>query len=89
MIRYRRSSDALSANVGDDVVALNAARGFAFSMEGVTADVWNMLDEERREEEIVTGLLGSYDVDDAQCRSETAALLAQMVDEGLIKRIEG
>lgn len=88
MIRYRRSADALFADVGDDVVALQAERGFAYGMEGVTASVWQRLGEPVTLDELVAGLRGDYDVDEQRCRSEVRRLLDQMVGEGLVEEVD-
>lgn len=87
MTRYRRSPQALSAEVGDDIVALQAERGFAFGLEGVTAAVWQLLDQPRSEDEIVAALLADYDVAESQCRADVAELLGKMRDEGLIEDV--
>lgn len=78
----------MSADVGDDVVALHVPRGFAYGMEGVTAAVWQLLEQTRSEGEIVAALMDAYDVEEAECRADTAELLRQMVDEGLVERVE-
>lgn len=82
---YRRSAAAMSAEVGEDVVALQAERGFAYGMEDVTAAVWRLLDQPRDLSSIVAALTAEYDVDPAQCREEIADLLSEMTGEGLIE----
>jgi hypothetical protein len=86
-IRYRRSADALSADVGEDVVALQAARGFAYGMEGVTASVWQKLSQPITLDALVEVLLDEYEVDEAQCRREVTALLEQLVAEQLVEEL--
>ncbi|GAA4015609.1 hypothetical protein GCM10022280_12990 [Sphingomonas swuensis] len=87
MTRYQRSADALSADVGDDVVALQAVRGFAYGMEGVTAAVWQGLEQPATLAELVALLRESYDVDEELCRTEVAELLAQFIAEGLVEEV--
>ncbi|GAA4040317.1 hypothetical protein GCM10022281_21600 [Sphingomonas rosea] len=87
MTLFQRSPQAMSAEVGADVVALHAERGFAFGMEGVTASVWQLLDRPRSLAEIVAGLRLEYDVEEDQCRDEVGALLADLRDEGLIDEV--
>ena len=84
---YRRSPDALSADVGDDVVALQAVRGFAYGMEDVTASVWKRLEQPASLDELVAGLTAEYEVEEERCRSEIAGLLAQLVGEGLVEEV--
>ena len=81
---YQRSPQALSAPVDDDHVALQTSRGMAFGLEGVTACVWEMLQQPTSFDEIVAALRAQYDVDDAQCREEIGALLRDMAVEGLV-----
>lgn len=85
--RFRRSPQALSADVGDDVVALQAERGFAYGMEGVTAAVWQRLEQPTSLDEFVAALGEEYEVSAEQCRSEVAGLLDQLLAEGLIERV--
>ncbi|WP_300974419.1 PqqD family protein [Sphingomonas sp. LHG3406-1] len=88
MTRFRHSPDALSADVGEDVVALQAVRGFAFGMEGVSASVWKLLDRARSISEIVADLLERFDVDPEECEADVAELLGQLEAEGLIEKVE-
>lgn len=84
---YRRTEATMSTEVGDDVVALQADRGFAYGMEAVTASVWKLLEKPRGVDAIVSSLTAEYDVDEARCRTEIAALLNQMTAEGLVEQI--
>ena len=85
--RYRRSRDALHADVGQDVVALQVNRGQCFGMEKVTADVWKLLEEELTLAEICDRLHQDYDVDEATCRTDVEKLLALLTEEGLVETV--
>ena len=80
-----RSGQALSADVGEDVVALHVARGHCYGMEKVAAAVWNLLAEPIDLDRICEQLVQRYDVDAGTCRAEVGALLAQFESEGLIE----
>lgn len=84
---YRRSPDALSAEVDEDVVALQAVRGFAYGMEGVTASVWQRLQQPASVDQLVAGLRDEYEVEEEQCRAEVSELLTQLVGEGLVEEV--
>lgn len=86
--RYRHSPEALHADVGEDVVALQVQRGQCFGMEKVTADVWRLLDEELTLDEICERLISDYDVEPEICRADVAQLLDTMRNEGLIEAID-
>lgn len=85
---YRRTAATMSTEVGDDVVALQAERGFAFGMEEVTASVWKLLEQPRDLDGLVADLTAEYDVDENQCREEVGALLERMTAEGLVEQVQ-
>lgn len=83
---YRRTAATMSAEVGHDVVALQAERGMAFGMEAVTAAVWRLLEQPRDLQFLVAALTEEYEVDPEECRAEVAYLLFQMTAEGLVEQ---
>jgi hypothetical protein len=83
---YRRSEQALSAEVGDDVVALHIAKGHCYGMEKVAAEVWNLLEQPASIEQLCAGLVERYEVEPERCRSEVVDLLRQFEQEGLVER---
>ena len=85
---YGRTSATMSTGVGDDVVAPQAERGFAFGMEEVTASVWKLLKQPRDLDGLVAGLTAEHEVDESQCREEVGALLERMTAEGLMEQVQ-
>ena len=85
-MRYRRNAAVLSAEVDDDVVALQADRGFAYGMEDVTAAVWRVLEQPRSVDELVELMREQFDVGKAECRADLTELLDEMSREGLIEK---
>lgn len=82
---FRRSSDAIHGDVGDDVVALHIPRGRCYGMEEVTASVWKILSQPSTIEDICVALEAQYDVGMAECRADVSELLGQLVAEGLVE----
>ncbi len=83
--KYKRSDQALSADVGDDVVALHVANGACFGMEKVASHVWKMLERPIGLDAICQELLGRYEVDSHVCHTEVGQLIDQLVREGLVE----
>lgn len=83
--KFKRSDQALSADVGDDVVALHVANGACFGMEKVASHVWKMLDRPTGLDAICQDLLGRYEVDPQICHAEVGQLIDQLVREGLVE----
>jgi len=82
---YRRSDQALFAEVGKDVVALHVVNGQCFGMENVAAEVWNLLAEPTSVEQLCADLVDRYEVEPETCHREVVALLEQFEQEGLIQ----
>ena len=82
---YVRNVDLLEAEIGDELVALDADAGACFGFNSVASDVWRFLAQPRTPDELEAELLALYDVDPLQCRSDLAELLAKLTALGLVK----
>ena len=81
---YRRSATLLEAELGDELVALDAEAGTCFGFNAVATDVWRQLESPRSFDELMRALAESYDVGEDQCRSELRELLDSMAEKGLV-----
>src|SRR4030095_373357 len=86
---YRRSEKTLVADVGEDIVALDVERSFTYGMTGVTASVWQLLEQPRDLTQICDELLKLYEVDASVCREQVSTLIDEMVAEGLLETAGG
>lgn len=84
---FKRSNNAIFANVGEDIVALHTQLGRTYGMEKVTAAVWNLLAEPIDLDDICNHLIEQYDVTPDQCRAEIETLLDQFQREGLVEQV--
>ena len=85
--RFLRCEDMLEAEVNDEIVALDVARGQCFGMNEVASEVWRMLAEPRSVNEICRDLCAGYDVDASTCQAQVQQLISELRDEGLVKEI--
>jgi hypothetical protein len=83
---FKRTNQAIFAEVGSDVVALNIERGSSYGMEDVAATIWRLLEEPMTTGQLCDNLVGMYDVDRTRCCSDVEALLADLESEGLVER---
>lgn len=86
---YQRSVDLLSADVGDELVALDAHAGHCYGFNSVAASVWRQLEQPRSFEDIKRNLLNEFEVSEDQCSADLQHLLADLVDKGLLRRTSG
>ena len=87
--RYKRSSEALFAEVAGDVVALHVQKGRSYGMEKVTASVWRLLEQPSDLDSICERLMLEYEVDAETCRREVGQLIELFEQEGLVESVPG
>jgi hypothetical protein len=83
-LSYRRATDLMEANLGDELVALDPDAGNCFGFNEVATWVWRRLAEPATFEQLRVGLLAEYQVSEEQCTSELRALLDSLVEQGLV-----
>jgi hypothetical protein len=74
----------MEAELGDELVALDAEKGHCFGFNSVATSVWRRLAEPASFDQLRDGLLSEYDVSHEQCTSELQALLDDLLERGLI-----
>ena len=79
--------DVLFQDVNDEVVLLDLASEHYFGLDEVGARIWMLLKEQKAAGEIVEELLQEYEVDRADLESDVHELLAQLLEAGLIRRV--
>ena len=84
MKTYQRAVDLMEAELGDDIVALDVARGTCFGFNSVASSVWRALAEPRSFETLRDNLLGEYQVSHGQCEEELGELLRDLTAKGLV-----
>ena len=82
---YRRATDLMEANLGDELVALDPKGGECFGFNSVATSVWRELRQPKSFDELREVLLGEFDVDPEQCTRELRELLDDLFAKGLVK----
>jgi hypothetical protein len=84
--QYERSTQLLEADLGDELVALDAQGGNCFGFNSVATTIWRQLESPKSFAELHGALLAEYDVDGEQCRAELRELLDDLVQKGLVRQ---
>jgi len=84
--QYVRTKELLSADVGDELVALDADAGHCYGFNNVAASVWRELAEPRSFNGLKLSLMNEYEVSEEQCAADLSELLDDFVSKGLIRR---
>lgn len=80
-------ADVLTAEIGDETVALQTSAETYYGIEGIGTRVWELLQEPRTVAELQAAIAREYDVDRRRCRRDLDAFLAELVEKQLVERL--
>jgi hypothetical protein len=84
---YERATRLLEADLGDELMALDAEGGNCFGFNSVATGVWRHLTSPKSFDELKEALLAEYEVDGEQCAAELRELLNDLEEKGLVRKI--
>lgn len=85
-VMFERATPLLEAELGNELLALDPARGLCFGFNEVAAAAWRLLDRPRTASDLADRLMEQFDVQPDQCRGEINELLDDLVTRGLLNR---
>jgi hypothetical protein len=74
----------LSTTLADEVIILGLDDSMYYGLSGTGARIWELLQAPRTLEEIVSTILGEFDVDRDRVEADLDVLLADLQSRGLI-----
>jgi hypothetical protein len=74
----------MEAELGDELVALDANAGNCFGFNSVATSVWRNLEQPKTFEQLRDALLDEYQVEPEQCARELNELLQDLSQKGLV-----
>lgn len=86
IVRHR---DVVSAEVDGEVVALNAATGVCFGLNGTGSRVWQLAESPVSVAALCARLVEEFDVEPAACEAEVRGLVEELLREGLFAEATG
>ena len=87
-ISYTKCPSSISSEIQGETVMVNIDLGKYFALNDVASAIWNELETERSEEEIVQALLAQFDVDEKECRTQVNYFIKELVHLNLIKEVQ-
>ena len=84
---FRAADGVLFQSVADEAVLLNIGDNRYYGLDDIATRMWQLLMEHGDEEAVIRQMLEEYDVEEPVLRQDFAALVAEMEQCGLIKRI--
>jgi hypothetical protein len=83
------NGEAVVCELGDGLALLDLGSNIYYSLNGVGAFVWQLLQQPRTAIQLRAAVLERYDVDAARCEADIALLLADLSHSGLIRPVRG
>jgi hypothetical protein len=80
-----RSQSQISTHLNSEVIILGLASQEYYSLDGVGARIWELLEEPRTVPVLVEVLLQEYDVTRERCTADLLALVQELADAGCIE----
>lgn len=84
-VRVSATKDAVACEFGDGLALLNLKSNIYYSLNGVGAFIWDLIQEPRSIAEIRSAVLARYNVDPERCQADVEALLKGLADNGLAR----
>jgi hypothetical protein len=78
------SDDVVFRDLAGEAVILNLATGTYFGLDEVGTRIWHVLAEHGSQDKVVEVLLGEYEVEEGQLRTDVEQLIQQLSDKGLV-----
>jgi hypothetical protein len=81
--RYVRSAGGVSVEISGEHVMLGPDMNEYFGFRDVAAYIWEQLAQPRSVDELCASVVATYDIDEATCRRDTEAFLAELTEQRL------
>lgn len=83
--RVSATKDAVACEFGNGLALLNLKSNIYYSLNGVGAFIWDLIQEPKPIQEIYQAVLARYSVDPERCKADVDGLLKGLADNGLAR----
>lgn len=83
-MEWTRTASVVSAEVGGEVVALDADKGVCFGMNPIAARIWQLVERPITVEQLCALLTAEFEVAPDICERQTLDFLNSLLVEGLV-----
>lgn len=79
-----RNDGMVDAEIGGELVGLHLESGNCYGFNPTATRIWALIEQPKNFGDICATLTAAFDVDDATCRQDVGALIAELHHEGLV-----
>ncbi|HZS10725.1 MAG TPA: PqqD family protein [Nitrospirales bacterium] len=83
-MRVRIPSDVVFRDLAGETILLNLTTGTYFGLDAVATRVWRHVQDHGSTDTVIPAMLAEYDVDAARLGGDVDALIAQLLEKGLL-----
>ncbi len=83
--RYARNENMLFGQSGSDTFMMSIESGLYFALNETASRIWQILEQPRTADEIVTALVTEFKVEPGRCRDEIGPFLAELVTREILR----
>lgn len=87
-MKYQHKPGILAADMDGETVMMDADTGKYYKLSEIGGRIWTLTKEPISREELIRALTDEYDVDRDQCEEDIAPFMEQMIQNGLILKVE-
>lgn len=80
-----QATDVVTAEIDGETLMMRIENGMYYGLDNIGSRVWELITEPRQVSHLIEYLFETYEVEKAQCQSDTLELLNQLFAEGLIR----
>ncbi|MDQ0198798.1 lasso peptide biosynthesis PqqD family chaperone [Neobacillus ginsengisoli] len=73
------------SDMGGEKVMLSVKNGKYYNLGGIGGDIWDLIEEKKSVNQLVSTLLTDYEVDQSECEKQVISFLELLLNEGLIE----
>ncbi len=85
--KWQAAKDLLSSKIDDEVIIMGLQTDKYYGLDAIASRIWELLEEPRSLDELVSLLREEYEVEEDVCREETLALLQDLSSQKLIREL--
>lgn len=84
----QRNSGMVWANMDGDLVMLEADSEYYYGIGGIGPRIWDLLEQPMSIAHLSDVVCSKFRVEEEQCRKDLLVFLGQLLDAGLVQRVE-
>jgi hypothetical protein len=83
--QYARNENILFGRSGSETFMMSVESGLYYALNETATRVWQILEQPRTRDEIVSALAVEYSVEATRCREEIGPFLAELVTRDILR----